>query len=59
MNNPRKVFKTLSDLYQFHKKLIKAYPIQKASPTRVAEPRTTTGPGPWAGPDSEANLSEV
>jgi hypothetical protein len=37
MNDPRTVFKTLSELYQFNKKLAKAYAIPPPKPTRVFE----------------------
>ena len=38
MNDPRQVFKTLSELYQFNKKLVQAYPLTRAQPPRVAAP---------------------
>ena len=38
MNDPRKVFKELSALYQFHKKLAKAYSLPSRKSPRVAEP---------------------
>jgi hypothetical protein len=38
MNDPRKVFKELSALYQFHRKLAKAYSLPSRNPPRVAEP---------------------
>ena len=47
MNDPRKVFKELSDLYQFHKKLKKAYSIPLPPPTRLSEP------GPLPKPTAE------
>ena len=37
MNNPRMVFKTLSELYQFNKKLAKAYSIPQPHPRRISE----------------------
>lgn len=37
MNDPRKVFKTLSELYQFHKKLAKTYAISQGKSPRMAE----------------------
>ena len=38
MNDPRKVFKELSALYQFHRKLAKAYAIPANKTPRVSEP---------------------
>ena len=38
MNDPRKVFAELSALYQFQKKLAKAYSLPSRNPPRVAEP---------------------
>jgi hypothetical protein len=37
MNDPRTVFKTLSELYQFHKKLAKTYSIPHPKSPRMAE----------------------
>ena len=37
MNDPRQVFKTLSELYQFHKKLAQVYHLSRAKPLRIAE----------------------
>ena len=44
MNDPRKVFKELSALYQFHRKLAKAYSLPSRNPPRVAEPPTPSRP---------------
>ena len=38
MNDPRKVFAELSALYQFHRKLAKAYSLPSRNPPHVAEP---------------------
>ena len=38
MNDPRKVFAELSALYQFHKKLAKAFAVSPGKIPRVAEP---------------------
>ncbi len=37
MNDPRKVLKELSELYQFHKKLKKAYSLPLSPPSRLSE----------------------
>ena len=37
MNDPRQVFKTLSELSQFNKKLAQAYRLSPAKSPRVAE----------------------
>ena len=50
MNDPRKVFKELSALYQFHKKLAKAYVLPDGKPPRVAE-----SPSPPPHPPRPAN----
>lgn len=46
MNDPRKVFKELSSLYQFHKKLAKAYSIPAGKTPRISEPPPSRPPRP-------------
>ena len=48
MTDPRKVFKALSELYQFHKKLAKAYSIPRVNSLRMAEAPAKSKPIPKA-----------
>ncbi len=52
MNNPRAVFKELSELYQFHKKLAKAYSIPFPAAARIAESTIAVPVPPPAGKES-------
>ena len=58
MNDSRTVFKTLSELYPFNKKLVKAYSIPQPKPSRVTEsPAVSRPPKPSQNPRCSKSIS--